>query len=134
MKLYLITLASVVALTGCASAHAKSPVRTSYNTSGGWVLNPAKCADLREDWRDRQESRRDERVTYSRRDRVEDWVDRQESRRDEAVTHCPASAWEWQGGTYRSNPARPASVRVYYHPKKQVYYRRHGNKRIVVRF
>jgi hypothetical protein len=130
MKLYLLTLASVVSLAGCASAHAH-PV-----SSGKWVLNPTKCPDLVEDWRDRQESRRDERYDRGPRDVVEDWVDRQESRRDEAVTHCPASAWEWRGSRYqpRYHTSRPVRAQIYYHPKKHVYYRRSGKNRIVVRF
>lgn len=48
------------------------------------------CWDRIEDRADRAESRRDERVDYSRRDVREDRRDRRESRRDEAVDHCPA--------------------------------------------
>ncbi|OFX00907.1 MAG: hypothetical protein A3E78_03550 [Alphaproteobacteria bacterium RIFCSPHIGHO2_12_FULL_63_12] len=61
--------------------------------AGEWRLDARRCADLREDWRDARESRRDERYDYSRRDRVEDRYDRRESRRDRAVTVCPRSAF-----------------------------------------
>lgn len=138
MKLYLLTFAGVMSLAGCASAHAHPHhgPGPAYAASGNWVLNPLKCPDLVEDWRDRRESRRDEAYDRGPRDVIEDWYDRRESRRDEAVTRCPASAWEWHGPRYRKHyhAPRPKSVHIYYHPHKHVYYRRHGHKRIVVRF
>jgi len=136
MKLYLITLVGITSLTACASAEAHPASHTAYGKSGKWVLNPAKCPDLVEDWRDRRESRRDEAYDHGPGDVIEDWVDRRESRRDEAVTYCPASAWEWRGSRYvvHSHGPRPANVKVYFHPKKRTYYHRQGNRRVVVRF
>jgi hypothetical protein len=136
MKLYLATLVGALSLAGCASAHAQPAYTHNYHANGNWVLNPAKCPDLVEDWRDRRESRRDEAYDHNLRDVIEDWEDRRESRRDEAVTRCPASAWEWHGVKYRKHyhAPRPRRVHVYYHPHKRVYYRKHGHKRIVVRF
>ncbi len=103
---------------------------------GRWVFNPAKCPDLVEDRLDRIESRRDERVDVSRRDVREDRRDRRESRRDERVTRCPARAWEWQGPAYskRIHPRRPRRVRVYYNVNKGHYYRRVGDRVVVISF
>lgn len=54
------------------------------------LYRAAPCFDRVEDRADRRESRRDERIDYSRRDVREDQRDRRESRRDEAVDHCRA--------------------------------------------
>lgn len=61
--------------------------------AGEWRLDARRCSDVREDWRDARENRRDERYDYSRRDRVEDRYDRREDRRDRAITVCPKSAF-----------------------------------------
>ncbi|HNR76423.1 MAG TPA: hypothetical protein PKM48_04790 [Parvularculaceae bacterium] len=61
--------------------------------AGDWRFDPRRCPDIREDWRDARENRRDERNDYGRRDRIEDRYDRRESRRDRAVTICPRSAF-----------------------------------------
>ena len=98
--------------------------------AGAWRLNPAKCPDLVEDRRDRRESRRDERRTYSRADRREDIRDRRESRRDEAVTVCPRSAWEWRGAGRASS--RPAAVTIYFDDVG--YYRYTNGRRVAVVF
>ena len=136
MKLYLITLVSVVSLAGCTTAQARPNHYADDAKLGGWVLNPAKCPDLVEDWRDRQESRRDEAYDHGPRDVIEAGYDRQESRRDEAVTNCPASAWEWQGSRYVAvrHVPRPTHVNVYYHPHKKAYYHKQGRKRVAIRF
>lgn len=54
----------------------------------------AKCPDVREDVRDRIESRRDERVNHGPLDRLEDRIDRRESRRDEKVDVCPRVSYK----------------------------------------
>ncbi len=61
--------------------------------AGEWRLDARRCADIREDWRDARENRRDERYDYSRRDRIEDRYDRREDRRDRSITVCPRSAF-----------------------------------------
>lgn len=136
MKLYLMTLVGVASLAGCVSANAQPAPYVAYGKTSGWVLNPAKCPDLVEDWRDRRESRRDEAYDHGPRDVIEDWVDRRESRRDEAVTNCPARAWEWRGGRYiaHTHGPRPSYVKIYYHPHRKTYYHKHGHRRIAVRF
>lgn len=63
--------------------------------AGEWRLDARRCADTREDRRDAHENRRDERIDYSRRDRVEDRYDRREDRRDRAITVCPRSAFHY---------------------------------------
>ncbi len=102
--------------------------------AGEWRLHAARCPDLVEDVRDRQESRRDERYDHGRLDRIEDRVDRHESRRDERVTYCPASAWVWHG---RGKPSRsPAAKAIYYDAGKRQYFRygqRQSRIRVVVR-
>lgn len=108
-----------VTIAGCASAPAAH--------AGHWRFEPSRCPDLVEDYRDRRESRRDERYDYSRRDVIEDRIDRWESRRDEAVTVCPARAWVWDGPK-RYRTARPAGVRIYYDARARHYYR-HGPRR-----
>ncbi|MHA7871113.1 MAG: hypothetical protein ACX939_02055 [Hyphococcus sp.] len=98
--------------------------------AGEWRFNPARCPDLVEDFRDRRESRRDERVDRGPLDRAEDRWDRRESRRDERVTVCPASAWTWHGRGYRV--ARPAAAAVYYDRRARQYYR-FGPDRVRIR-
>jgi hypothetical protein len=61
--------------------------------AGEWRLDRSRCPDLREDYRDARESRRDERFDHGRRDIREDRYDRRESRRDRAVAVCPRSAF-----------------------------------------
>ena len=136
MKLYLMTLVSAASFVGCTTAQAHPASYAAHAHSSGWVLNPAKCPDLVEDWRDRQESRRDEAFDRGPRDVIEDWYDRQESRQDEAVTRCPARAWEWRGGRYigHIHGPRPSYVNIYFHPKKRTYYHKQGQRRVVVRF
>lgn len=65
--------------------------------AGEWRLDARRCPDIREDWRDARENRRDERYDYSRRDRVEDRYDRREDRRDRRITVCPRSAFYYVG-------------------------------------
>ncbi len=66
--------------------------------AGEWRLDARRCADIREDWRDARENRRDERIDYGRRDWVEDRYDRREDRRDRVVTVCPRSAFYFVDG------------------------------------
>jgi len=131
MKPVLLTLAACMSLSACAStpAFAKSP-------NGHWQLNPNKCPDLVEDKRQRRAMRRDEAHDKGPRDVIEDWVERKNARKDQAVTRCPASAWEWRGPRYRVkyHAPRPVSVNVYFHTKKRTYYRKNGNRRVVIRF
>lgn len=124
---HLFVAGFVVFGAGCASAG-----QPAY--AGEWRLDPARCPDLVEDRRDRQESRRDERYDRGPLDRAEDRADRRESRRDESVTVCPRSAWVWNGGRYRT--ARPAAAAIYYDRNARHYYRYGPNRarvRIVVR-
>lgn len=105
---------------GCVAAPAPA-------YAGEWRFVPSRCPDLVEDWRDRRESRRDERYDYGPLDRAEDRRDRRESRRDERVTVCPASAWVWAGhgeGPRGYRPVvRPAAAAVYYDWRAHHYYR-----------
>ena len=66
--------------------------------AGEWRLDASRCPDIREDWRDARENRRDERYDYGRRDRIEDRYDRREDRRDRAITICPRSAFYYVDG------------------------------------
>lgn len=106
--------AAFFTIIGCASAPAAQ--------AGQWRFEPTRCPDLVEDYRDRRESRRDERYTRGPIDRIEDRIDRRESRRDERVTICPASAWVWDGPR-RLRTARPAAPSVYYDARAYRYYR-----------
>jgi len=133
-RLFVSAAAGLAALSGSALA-------------GEWVLNPAKCPDLREDRRDRLENkldraedRRDRRVyagpgdaIETRVDRGENRADRREDRRDEAVTVCPANAYDWSGRPYVRwrRPARPAAATVYW-SGSDYYWRRPGGERVVV--
>lgn len=63
--------------------------------AGEWKFDPRRCPDIREDWRDARENRRDQRYDYGRRDRIEDRYDHREDRRDRAVTICPRSAFSY---------------------------------------
>ncbi len=139
LKNLIIALAIPFTLSACSSASAQSPHYHSANFKqnyGGWVLNPRKCPDLVEDWRDRRESRWDEAYDRNRRDVIEDRIDRRESRRDEAVTICPASAWEWQGGTYKKHyhPKRPAKVKVFYSHAKRHHYHNNRHTRVTIQW
>ncbi len=69
-----------------AAAHAQSRVAVPQvelfdTVKGKWVLDPKRCRDIREDFRDA-------RRTTSRRDRREDL-------RDQRVAACPASAYDF---------------------------------------
>ncbi len=113
-------VAALVTIAGCASA---PPAHAA-----GWRFEPSRCPDLVEDYRDRRESRRDERIDWGPRDVREDRRDRRESRRDERVTVCPASAWVWDGPR-RYRTARPAAPAVYYDFRARHYYHVHGPRR-----
>ncbi|HHI88443.1 MAG TPA: hypothetical protein ENK01_00685 [Hellea balneolensis] len=125
-----LALMGTVLIGGCANtAHARPPER------GYWRLNPHKCPDLMEDYRERQAMRRDEAVYRGPVDVLEDRLQRREARRDEAVTQCPASAWEWVGPRPRAYwRPRPASVKIYYNPHRHHYYRTGVSGHIVIRF
>lgn len=116
MKLLTLAAAAGLSLTAMACTSAAKA------DAGGWRLNPAKCADLREDFRD-------SRVTTGPRDRRED-------RRDRRYVNCPASAFEWVGPRARPNVvvARPAFNRVYVDRRGHYYGIRDGRKvRIIIR-
>lgn len=68
--------------------------------TGKWVLDPRRCRDIREDFRDA-------RRTTSRRDRRED-------RRDQRVAACPASAYDFipDAGQGPKHPVRVSRGRV----------------------
>lgn len=139
MKRYLFTIPAILFITACASANAghARPVKVVKAAGPGhWVLNPNKCPDLLEDRAERHAMRRDEAVYRGPRDAAEDRAQRRAQRRDEAVTNCPARAWEWHGPAYRAkiHPARPATAKVFYNPKRGTYYRRVGKNRIVIKF
>ena len=114
---------------GCVSAPAQAHAVPAY--AGQWRFEPSRCPDLVEDWRDRRESRRDERVDLGPLDRAEDRRDRRESRRDERVTVCPASAWVWDGPHRYRPAARPVASAVYYDWRARHYYR-YGPDRVRV--
>jgi len=136
--LFCLAITLPLGLTACSTAsahpHYAAAPSAKGSSKGQWVLNPRKCPDLVEDWRDRQESRRDEAYDRGPRDVAEDWRDRRESRRDEAVTVCPASAWEWHGPAYKRHyhAPRPVKVNVYYSPKRKRHYHRYRGKRVTV--
>ena len=119
-------------MAGCATpAKAGPPPR-----QGSWRLNPHKCPDLMEDYRERQAMRRDEAVNHGPADVLEDRLERREARRDEAVTVCPASAWEWVGPPPRRAywRKRPVAVKIYYHPHRHAYYRHGVHGQVLIRF
>jgi len=130
--LFALTIGLTMGLSACSTASAHS----AHNESGYWKLNPYKCPDLVEDWRDRRESRIDEAYDRGPRDVAEDIRDRRESRRDEAHTWCPASAWEWYGPAYKTHfhAPRPKYAKIYYNSHKKHYYRKHGHKHVKVRW
>lgn len=84
-------------------------------SAGEWRLNPDRCPDIREDWRD------------MRRDHG--WRDRREDRRDYRVISCPARAWtyvpsrgeRWKDRRYRSEYPRE----IYLYSNGRVYERNH---------
>lgn len=93
---------------------------SSAQADGAWVLNPALCADLREDVRDA-------RVTTGPGDRRED-------RRDRRYVNCPARAFSYVGPRGRAVPARPTYSRIYVDPRGRYFGARGGRTvRIVVR-
>lgn len=83
----LMKLIALSAMTLIAIVAATAP------SSAAVVFAPARCPDLVEDRLDRRESRRDERIDWSRRDVREDRADRRESRRDRQVAVCPAASF-----------------------------------------
>lgn len=81
-------------------------------SAGEWRLNPQRCPDIREDWRDMQ--------------RDNGWRDRQEDRRDMRVVNCPARAWTYvasRGERWRDHRDYPRQV--YLHRDGRVYERNH---------
>lgn len=72
-------------------------------SAGEWRLNPDRCPDIREDYRDMQRDR--------------GWRDRREDRRDYRVINCPARAWSYQPS--RGERWRDAKYRNDY--PRQVY-------------
>lgn len=94
--------------------------------AGEWRLDARRCQDIREDWRDARENRRDERYDYGRRDRVEDRYDRREDRRDRSITVCPRSAifYVADRGDRRSYDRGHNSRNRYEQPRLQLRYDR----------
>lgn len=124
---------TIAALLGAGFALAASPA-----FAGEWRLDPRRCADIREDWRDARENRRDERVDYGRRDRIEDRYDRREDRRDRAVTVCPRSAFYYapgRGDRHYLDAARykAPKLALRYDRALRLHYRYHHGRRIYVR-
>jgi len=81
--------------------------------AGTWRLNPDRCPDLREDYRD------------MRRDRG--WNDRREDRHDSRVVNCPARAWTYypsRGERRWERNSYPRQVIVY--SNGRVYERKRG--------
>lgn len=112
MKKLIAALAGAGLVLGAAPAFA-----------GEWRLDQRRCADIREDWRDARENRRDERYDYSRRDRVEDRYDRREDRRDRAITVCPRSAFVYVPDR-RGDHGRYSSRSRYEEPRLKLKYDR----------
>jgi hypothetical protein len=109
--------------------------------AGEWRLDARRCADVREDWRDGRENRRDERIDYGRRDRVEDNYDRREDRRDRAVTVCPRSAFHYVDGRrddhrgrnrYRDDERQP-QLELRYDSHLRMKFAYHQGRKIYVR-
>lgn len=102
--------------------------------AGEWRLDARRCADIREDWRDARENRRDERIDYSRRDRAEDRYDRREDRRDRAITVCPRSAFYYAPGRDdHGRYYRAPRLRLSYDRQLRMHYRYDHGRRIYVR-
>ena len=122
--------------------------------AGEWRLDARRCADIREDWRDARENRRDERVDYSRRDRVEDRYDRREDRGDQAITICPRSAFvyvsdrsdrrhnwrdddrrgdDWRGDDWRGYREREPRLELRYDRRLRLQYTYDHGRKIYVR-
>ncbi|NWG93081.1 MAG: hypothetical protein HXY21_11350 [Parvularculaceae bacterium] len=117
--------------------------------AGEWRLDARACADIREDWRDARENRRDARYDYGYRDRVEDRYDRREDRRDRRMTICPRSAFyyvddrrggrgdrwsnydrrdDWRRDDWRRDERRPRLELRYDHRLRMHYRYDHGRK------
>lgn len=83
--------------------------------AGEWRLNPDRCPDIREDWRD------------MRRDNG--WRDGREDRRDYRVVNCPARAWTYvpsRGERWNDRRSRGDYPReVYLYSNGRVYERNH---------
>jgi hypothetical protein len=113
--------------------------------AGEWRLDARRCADIREDWRDSRENRRDERYDWGYRDRAEDRYDRREDRRDRRITVCPRSAFYYvdaqRGDRWRDDDRRDDWRRVERHPrlelrfdrKLRMHYRYEHGRKIYVR-
>ena len=101
----IIAAAVVGAILLPAAAHAQTRVAVPQvelfaTVTGKWVLDPRRCRDIREDFRDA-------RKTTSRRDRRED-------RRDQRVAACPASSYDFipDAGQGPKHPVRVSRGRV----------------------
>lgn len=82
-------------------------------SAGEWRLNPERCPDIREDWRDMRHDN--------------GWRDRREDRRDYRVINCPARAWTYvpsRGERWRDN-RRDHPREVYLYSNGRVYERNH---------
>jgi len=103
---YLLSALALAGLVGCATASAEA---------GEWRLDPRRCPDLREDFRDSQ--------------RITGWRDLREDVRDRRSVNCPASAWVWvndRGRVVHTRPGRPDAVVVRFQPDRRPYHRRGG--------
>jgi hypothetical protein len=144
---------TIAAFAGAALALGAAPA-----FAGEWRLDQRRCADIREDFRDARESRRDEWRDYGRYDRREDRYDRRESRRDRSITICPRSAFyyvddrgrdwrddnrgrdDWRDNDRRDNGrgdvrsrARQPRLDLKYDRSLRMHYRYDGGRRIYVR-
>lgn len=129
----------IAALIGTGFALGAAPA-----FAGEWRLDARRCADIREDWRDARESRRDERYDHGRRDRAEDRYDRRESRRDRAITVCPRSAFyyarsDWRDGDrrgehrYGRDNDRTPELKLSYDRRLRMRYTYDHGRRIYIR-
>ena len=101
----IIAAAVVGAILLPAAAHAQTRVAVPQvelfaTVTGKWVLDPRRCNDIREDFRDA-------RKTTSRRDRREDV-------QDQRVAACPASAYDFipDAGQGPKHPVRVSRGKV----------------------
>lgn len=77
--------------------------------AGEWRLDPRRCPDLIEDYRD------------MRRDRG--WEDRREDRRDSRVINCPARAWTYERDRWERGAPPPYPRQIVVTQDGRVYER-----------
>ncbi|OYX49816.1 MAG: hypothetical protein B7Y90_06030 [Alphaproteobacteria bacterium 32-64-14] len=83
-------------------------------SAGEWRLDPRRCPDLMEDYRD------------MRRDRG--WQNRREDRRDQRVISCPARAWTYDRDRYERGVPLPYPRKIVVTHDGRVYERDLGGR------